>query len=268
MLQLVSRRHITKARRSEKVTNVLFERTFVFFEPSRLRDVQALRISCCAGVKNAVFRKNGDGMRGQLAAGIVVACMGLLVTIGWIARAADPTRFLFVARVQNVYDPGEALKDAIQVGDLLRGTVTYDSAARDSDPLPTMGRYEHHQAPFGISIEAGPFIVQTDPARVDFSIVISNDHGIPPHDSYLLTSRNNLPLANGAAVSRISWELVDDSLEALDSTALPLTAPDLTKWRSEFGLTIDGHSTVEFIIRAHVIEATLCTPETRCPSPR
>ena len=167
-----------------------------------------------------------------------------------------------------MYDPGEALKDAIQVGDLLRGTVTYDPAARDSDPLPTVGRYEHHQAPFGVSIEGGPFIFQTDPTHVDFSIVVSNDHGLPQRDSYLVTSRSNLPLANGATVSRISWELVDDSLKALDSTILPLTAPDLTRWRSEFGLTIDGHSTVEFIIRTHVIEAALCTPQIRCPSPQ
>jgi hypothetical protein len=192
----------------------------------------------------------------------------VVTAAGSIARAADPIRFMFVARVQNVYDPGEVLKDAMQIGDLLRGTVTYDPAARDSDPLPTVGRYEHHQAPFGMSIEGGPFIFQTDPAHVDFSIVVSNDHGVPPRDSYLLTSRNNLALADGAAISRISWELVDDSLKAIDSTTLPSAPPDLTKWRSEFGLTIEGHSTVEFIIRAHVIQAAVCTPETRCPSPR
>lgn len=203
----------------------------------------------------------------QPAAVIVVACVGLLVTIGSNARAADPIRLLFVARVQNVYDPGEALKDAPQVGDLLRGTVTYDPAAPDTDPLPTVGRYDHHQAPFGISIEAGAFVFQTDPKRVDFSIVVSNNHGVPPRDSYVVTSRNNLPLPNGAAVSRISWELVDDSLKAIDSPALPVTAPDLSRWRSDFGLTIEGHATVEFIIRAHVIEATVCTPEMRCPSP-
>jgi len=219
-------------------------------------------------VKNAIFRHSGGGVRGRLAAGIVVASMGWLVPIGWIASAADSTRFLFVAQVQNVYDPGEVLKDAIQVGDLLRGTVTYDPAARDVDPLPTVGRYEYHQAPFGMSIEGGPFIFQTDPTHVDFSIVISNDHGVPQRDSYLVTSRNNLPLANGAAVSSISWELVDDSLKALDSTALPLGPPDLAKWRSEFGLTLEGQSTVEFIIRAQVSEATLCTSGTRCPSPR
>jgi hypothetical protein len=196
------------------------------------------------------------------------ACAGMLVTMGSIARAADPIRLLLVARVQNVYDPGEALKDGLQAGDLLRGTITYDPAARDTDPRPDVGLFEHHQVPFGLSIEGGPFVFQTDPARVDFSIVVSNDSGVPPRDSYLAISRNNVPLADGSTIARISWEIVDDSRKALDSAVLPVTAPDLSKWRSDFGLTIEGRATVEFIIRAHVIEASLCTPEMRCPSPR
>jgi len=196
------------------------------------------------------------------------ALLLVAVAFGSGTRAADPIRIVFVARVGNVYDPGEALREAIKVDDLLRGTITYDPNARNTSPLPTVGRYEHRQAPFGISIEAGPFVFQTDPKRVDFPIVLSNDHGVPPRDSFLLTSANNLPLQNGATVSRLSWELVDDSLKALDSIRLPIGAPDLDKWTSEFGLTIEGHATVEFVIRAHVIEATLCTPEVRCPSPR
>ena len=207
--------------------------------------------------------------RSAVAAVSAISAVSALYVVGAVAaRAAEPVRILFVARVQNVYDPGEVLKDALQAGDLLRGTVTYDPAARDTDPLPTAGRYDYHQAPFGMTIEGGPFIFQTDPTRVDFSIEVSNNHGVPPRDSYVVTSRNNLPLQNGAGVSRMSWELVDDTQKALDSAALPPAAPDLSKWRSDFGLTIEGRATVEFIIRAHVIEAALCTPQMRCPSPQ
>ena len=190
-----------------------------------------------------------------------------LLTPGSILRSAEPTRFLLIARVQNVYDPGESLRDGIRVGDLMRGTVTYDLTTRDTDPRPTVGRYEHRRPPYGILIEAGPFIFQTDPNRVDFSIVVSNDRGVPPRDIYQLTSSRNLPLHNGAAVSRISWELVDESHTALDSTRLPATPPRLNRWGSGFGLTLEGQGTVEFIIRAQVIEATFCTGEMRCPSP-
>ena len=45
--------------------------------------------------------------------------------------------------------------------------------------------------------------------------------------AYVMASANNLPLQNGASVTRISWELVDDSLKALDSTAL-LAAPPIS----------------------------------------
>jgi hypothetical protein len=206
---------------------------------------------------------------------------GALLAMGiWLASSAgqaaqkvtsaakEPVRIVFVARVQNVYDPGESLQEAIRVGDLMRGTMTYDSTTRASIPRPGVGRYEFRQAPFGILIEAGQYVFQTDPDHVDVSIELSNDEGVPPRDSFLLTSRNNLPLSNGAAVSRIFWQLVDDTAKALAGTRLSADAPDLDTWRSEFGLTLEGQATVEFIIRAHVIEAALCTPEIRCPSPR
>jgi hypothetical protein len=182
--------------------------------------------------------------------------------------AKEPVAIAFVARVQNVYDPGESLHDAIRVSDLMRGTLTYDPTTRGSNPRPGVSRYEFRRTPFGILIEAGQYVFQTDPNRVDVSIELSNDEGVPPRDTFLLTSRNNLALANGATVSRISWQLVDDSARALENTRLSSGAPELAKWRSEFGLTLEGQATVEFIIRAHVIEAMLCTSEMRCPSPR
>ena len=107
--------------------------------------------------------------------------------------AAAASSWAAVARVQNVYDPGESLHEAIRVGDLMRGTITYDPAARGSTPRPGVGRYEFRQAPFGILIEAGQYLFQTDPEHVDVSIELANDDGVPPRDSFLLTSRGNLP---------------------------------------------------------------------------
>lgn len=199
---------------------------------------------------------------------VVAACAGLIIAFGSFARGAEPVRILFVARVQNVYDPGGILEDAIQVGALLRGTVSYEAPTADAHPRVGIARYEYHRPPNGFSIEAGPFLFQTDPRRVDFAIEVVNDAGAPPRDRLVLTSRNNQLLQNGATVSRISWELGDDTLKALHTTSLPSTAPDLNIWQSEFGLTLEGLSPAEFIIRAHAIEAALCTPTMRCPSPQ
>ena len=242
--------------------------------PRKQEDTKGLAdvfVLVCPSVQNRCrFHKRAGG---AATPGVLIGVLTIGLALGSLlmdpgARAASPTRIVFVAHVDNVYDPGEALGGGIGVDDLLRGTITYDADMANTDPRPDVGRYSHHQAPFGISIEGGPFIFQTDPTRVDFSIVVSNDRGVPPRDSYVVTSSNNLPLQNGASVSRISWELVDETHRALSSAALPSTPPDLDKWQSEFGLTIEGRSTVEFIIRAHVVEAKPCTPGIRCPSPQ
>jgi hypothetical protein len=185
-----------------------------------------------------------------------------------IVSSAEPVRIAFLARVDNVYDPGDELHDAMHVGDLLQGTLTYDPAAPDVNPRPNVGRYEFRRAPSGFVVEAGQLIFQSDPNRTDMSVTLSNDEGDPPRDSFVVTSGNNLPLQNGASVTRISWQLADDTRTALTGVSLPAAAPDLRRWTSEFGLTIEGRGTVEYIIRAHVTEATLCTGSMRCPSPR
>src|SRR5687767_2878846 len=109
--------------------------------------------------------------RRALSQAILGTGMWLASSGGWAQgvanRAAEPVRIVFVARVENVYDPGEALHEAIEVGDLMRGTLTYDPAARGSNPRPGVGRYEFRQTPFGVLIEAGQYVFQTDPAQVD-----------------------------------------------------------------------------------------------------
>jgi hypothetical protein len=183
---------------------------------------------------------------------------------GQTAPAKEPVRIVFVARVQNVYDPGESLHEAIQVGDLMRGTITYDPETRGSSPRPGVERYEFRQAPFGILIEAGQYLFQTDPDHVDVSIELSNDEGAPAHDSFLLTSSNNLPLHNGAAVSRMSWQPVDDTAtrsRAPASGAAPaLERGDGIGRRSAHDRRVHHQSAR--------VEAALCTIQIRCPSPR
>lgn len=193
--------------------------------------------------------------------------LGLTVVAPRALGAADPVRLVLVAIVDNVYDPGDALLETVHVGDAVRGTITFDPAAPNRNPGSDIGRYDYHQPPYGMLIEAGPYVFQTDPRHVEFSIAVANDEGTPPRDSYVMTSTRNLPLQNGSEVSRIAWELLDETHTAVDSTALPMGAPDLARWPSGFGLTLNGRSTVEFIIRAHVTEASLCTRAMRCPSP-
>jgi hypothetical protein len=178
----------------------------------------------------------------------------ILLTAVPCLGAAEPITISLVARVDSVYDPGDALHEAVQPGQLLLGTFTFDPAAPDTNPDPNVGRYEHHQPPYGITIEAGTHLFQSDQRHVEFSIEVANDEGVPPRDSYVVTSTSNLPFETGALVSRISWQLVDASRRALVSASLEDGAPDLSKWKSEFGLTIEGRQAVDFLIRAQVTQ--------------
>jgi uncharacterized repeat protein (TIGR02543 family) len=164
------------------------------------------------------------------------------------------------AQVETVDDPDNILGGAINVGDIITGTYTYNPATTDSNALPTVGDYRHTSSPSGITVNAGGFVFQTDPGNVDFLVEIVNDHGTTARDNYLLRSYNNLPLANGALVEHIAWQLDDPTATAISSEALPTTPPILTHWESTFGLTLTGHDPDDpmgsaYFVRAHVTAA-------------
>src|SRR6185503_93940 len=123
----------------------------------------------------------------------ILSAASLLVVV-W---SAEPVRIAIVARVDNVYDPGDELHDAMKVGDLLQSTLTYDPAAPDINPRPNVGRYEFRRAPSGFVVEAGQLIFQRGPRRTAVSVTLSNDEGDPQRDAFVVTSGNNLPLQNG-----------------------------------------------------------------------
>jgi hypothetical protein len=149
-----------------------------------------------------------------------VAAQAALITIG------------IEAVVDEVYDPFGYLEGNITPGDIITGSYTYDLDMLDSVPeYPTVGRYEHHAPPFGISLTVGGFEFKTDPDSVDFLVGIANNvvsDGL--HDSYWLNSYNNLPLSNDAPVGGISWTLRDSSATALSSINLLTNAPVLDDW--------------------------------------
>ena len=170
----------------------------------------------------------------------MLAPLVLLPSVSGASAQATDITIQFIAEVAYVEDFGNILGGAIQVGDEIHGTYTYDLTTPDSNPLPTVGDYWHNTSPYGITVKAGGFVFKTDPDNVDFGIEIVNDHGIPPGDAYALGSYNNLPLSNGAFVELIHWQLDDPTGTAVSSEALPAAPLDLDAWQSIFGLSIRG----------------------------
>ena len=157
------------------------------------------------------------------------------------------------AEIAEVDDLGGLLEGQVNVGDTITGSYTYDSATPDSNPLETIGNYEHFNAPYGVSLSVGGFVFQTDPDNVNFLVTILNDNN--GSDDYTFGSYNNLPLSNGVGVSFISWALDDYTATALSSDALPTTPPVLEDWESIAGLTITYGPKGSSMIRGHVTSA-------------
>jgi len=159
------------------------------------------------------------------------------------------------AVVDSVSDEGNYLEGNIEVGDIITGWYSYDSSTPDSNPSVYIGMYEHYSSPYGISMSTGGFVFQTDSANVDFLVSVGNAGGPYSMDNYLITSRNNLCLSNGAPVDRISWQLDDPTGNALSSDELPAGPPVLDDWLLA-PLLIHGPSRgASFGISAHVISA-------------
>lgn len=179
--------------------------------------------------------------------------------------SADDITISITAFVAHVDDNHNLLGGAISVGDNITGTYTYDSTTPDSHAAPTVGDYRHYSSPYGITVNAGGFVFETDPSNVDFIIEIVNDHGTPPKDGYVLASYNNLPLSNGATVEEIYWALVDPTLSAVSSDDLPTEPPVLADWDPVLGLTMKGEDPADpghrYFIRAYVSSAEIVSSE-------
>jgi hypothetical protein len=192
----------------------------------------------------------------------VAACLLLLASPGAQASPDVPISINFTAEVWDVDDDFNHLGGAISVGDTITGSYTYDAATPDSNPDPTVGRYLYTSPPYGIRVDAGGFVFQTDPSNVDFEIEILNDRDSPARDYYVVTGRHGLPLSNGASVDSIQWQLDDPTATALSSDALPTVPPTLADWESLFGLWLLGEGSPYgfYTVSAHVTSVSLAPP--------
>jgi hypothetical protein len=193
---------------------------------------------------------------------VVLLTFSILAACFTMEANAEPISIAITAEVATVDDPGGVLVGAINVGDIITGTYVYESTTADTNPLSTVGDYQHTTTPFGITLNAGGFVFQTDPNNVNFIVEIVNDHGTPPSDNYLLRSYNNIfgISVPGEIENHIAWQLDDPTSTALSSAALPTVPPVLADWQSLFGLTIESRSFSsggQFFIRAHVTSAVL-----------
>jgi len=170
------------------------------------------------------------------------------------------------AQVAYIFDPSNLLGGAIQVNDTMTGKYNYDSGTPDSEPDPSIGIYKYNTSTFGIKLEAGGFVFETDPNNVDYRISITNNLSYTNWDMYSVSSINNSQLSNGLLVTEIGWALLNTTGNAISSDDLPTTAPVLSDWDQNIFL-IFGSSPSDpydiYLIGVNVTKVTKSRSKTR-----
>ena len=159
------------------------------------------------------------------------------------------------AEIDYVSDPHNFFGGNINVGDIIKGSYSFESTTPDSSPIdPIQGNYWHYAPPAGIELNIDGFNFMTDPFNTAFRIVIRNNTP-SGNDIYGFESSNNLPLSNGTQVDYISWSLKDNTGSAVSSDALPTAFPFLGDWQENRLLISGPDRDASFSINAHVTSA-------------
>ena len=168
--------------------------------------------------------------------GVIAMCLATLP----VGAQAEIIKIGFSGYVDGINDPYNLLEGAVTDGAPISGYYIYDSLTSDSDPSIYTGLYEYSAAPYGMSLTIGTLTFQTDPANVDLEIGLSNNYYGETWDYYTIRSNNNLELDTGVSIDSISWQLTDNTGNALSSDILPLGPPDLSAWQYDNHFSVRG----------------------------
>lgn len=135
--------------------------------------------------------------------------------------AADPVTFQFVGHVESVKLPAAPFAGLVAVGDPLSGSVTFDSAAIDTNRAAGQGTY-YFAEPSVFIARFGGF--EASSATSGFRIDLFNDLGV---DTFQITAES------AATLLILELSAFADS-GAITSDVLPLVPPDVRRFEHAF----------------------------------
>jgi hypothetical protein len=172
---------------------------------------------------------------------------------------SNQIKISFTGTVIQMDDRSNLLYGNVKVGTPITGEYTYRLPTKDTNTDQTVGDYPHDRKAFGITVNVGGFVFKTDPKNVNFLVELVNRDT----DHYLLRSYNNLPLSDTIPIEHISWQLDDETGNALSNDSLKSAPipPILQNWKDPYGLTITGGADRDpvqsFFVRAHIDSVNL-----------
>jgi hypothetical protein len=109
---------------------------------------------------------------------VFVGLLGLILT-GLMAKEAraESITFYFTAQVVQSIGSENLTGGPIPEFSKLDGSMTFDTAAPDSNLSTEFGEYHFSTPPNGIIVHSGGYVFQTDSDNVDFDI--NTEDGIP-----------------------------------------------------------------------------------------
>ncbi len=150
-----------------------------------------------------------------------------------VSAHAQHTTFRISGEILEVMDSPFA---DVAPGTPFTGCYTFDLSTSDTNGLSTVGDYWHATG-YGAVIRVGSHVFRSDFIAGQFLVEIVNDHhGI--FDNYLFRSYVNVP-TSGHPVDHISWQLDGLDTNAITSTGLSTTPPDLSLFHQQ-GFMISG----------------------------
>lgn len=158
----------------------------------------------------------------------IQATVTSLKAVGDAGVPSNVIAFKINATVADIYDTGNALANAVNMGDSLTATYYFDPLTADQDPSLEMGYYLHSasSAGRGVQFSVGALNIDTTQLASTFSIDVYN--GSPSPDFYgMMQYGLNLPITSSANLFDIGVFIDDPSGTMLNSDALPLTPPTL-----------------------------------------
>lgn len=202
---------------------------------------------------------------------LAAAVIGLVALVAAPAAKSAAVHWAIEAEVTEVKDIFGLLGGALAVGDALAGDVRFDDAAVNVSPLPTVGRYGHASAPWGLELHAGGLSFASDSMAPNFWVQVIND--LNSHDMLSFIEYKLQPLAGGLRLNHLFIELEDQTMTALSDIGIPAQPPALADYATLRRITITGCSTQaqdgcnEFIVKADVMAISVAEEGPGAPLP-
>lgn len=205
----------------------------------------------------------------------LAAALALAMSASWAGRAvAERITFAFTGTITELTDNSALLEDSLGLGSAIYGSLSFESSLPNVSLIPNQGVYGCIQLP-GLGQCPDPddlavLVLQVGATRFEsggLTVRIANEApGSILFDDQLFVFGAGLtddPGGSGQGsfplVVQGSFSLVDSSDLALDSVALPTSAPDLDRWESarfslrasHFDLNQDRH--LDYLVAGDIV---------------